>query len=148
MGTYRKKPVVVQAVRWTGQGHREMWNFLTGKTDEYMETSGEHFYIDHTQVEGGLIIKTHEGDMVANIGDYVIKEPLPTGDRLFYPCKPDFFKKTYEEVEVTEGPTDWIGKALSIYTDLHQIMDKFTPEEMKEFEDGVETINLLQSCIG
>ena len=34
---YRKKPVVVEAALWTGNNHREMWDFLTGKPDQYIE---------------------------------------------------------------------------------------------------------------
>lgn len=39
-----------------------------------------------------MTIKTLEGDMVASIGDYIIKGVK--GE--FYPCKPDIFKQTYE----------------------------------------------------
>lgn len=92
---YRKKPVVIEAVQWTGLNHREMWNFLTGKTDDYIEPSGDNFYIDHSKVAGGLIIKTLEGEHIASIGDYIIKG---VSDE-FYPCKADIFVKTYEPVE-------------------------------------------------
>lgn len=94
---YRKKPVVIEAIQWTGDNQREMFDFLTNgeKKDEYMEPYGEHFYIDHQKVKGGLVIKTLEGDSVANIGDYIIKGIA--GE--FYPCKPDIFKKTYEVAE-------------------------------------------------
>lgn len=40
-------------------------------------------------------IKTSEGDMPASEGDYIIKGM--SGE--FYPCSPDIFKATYEEVE-------------------------------------------------
>ena len=41
-------------------------------------------------------IKTLEGVMHANIGDFII-----TGvNGEIYPCKPDIFEKTYEKVEV------------------------------------------------
>jgi hypothetical protein len=36
-----------------------------------------------------------EGEHLANIGDYIIRGVH--GE--FYPCKPDIFKETYEEVE-------------------------------------------------
>lgn len=39
-------------------------------------------------------IETLEGTMRANVGDYIIKGI--NGE--FYPCKPDIFMKTYEEV--------------------------------------------------
>ena len=46
--------------------------------------------------DGGtkMIIKTLEGNMAANIGDYVIKGVK--GE--IYPCKPDIFNMTYEQV--------------------------------------------------
>lgn len=94
---YRKKPVVIEAIQWTGENQREMFDFLTNseKKDEYMEAFGEHFRIDHAAVKGGLVIKTLEGNHLANIGDYIIKGVA--GE--FYPCKPDIFEKTYEVAE-------------------------------------------------
>ena len=92
---YRKKPVVIEAVQWTGENHREIWDFLTGKTGERMTASGDNSYIDHSKVKGGLIIKTLEGEHIASIGDFIIKGI--SGE--FYPCKPDIFEKTYEAVD-------------------------------------------------
>lgn len=92
---YKKKPIVIEAVKWDGKNHREMWNFLTGKADDYISANGDNFYIDHEKVNGGLIIKTLEGEHIANIGDYIIKGVK--GE--FYPCKPDIFELTYEEAE-------------------------------------------------
>ena len=42
-----------------------------------------------------LHIKTLEGTMTADLGDWIIKGV--NGE--FYPCKPDIFDKTYEAVE-------------------------------------------------
>lgn len=94
---YRKKPVVIDAVQWTGTNHREMFDFLTDYqcTDQYMPAEGKNFYIDHWKVPGGLVIKTLEGEHLASIGDYIIRGVH--GE--FYPCKQDIFKETYEEVE-------------------------------------------------
>lgn len=44
--------------------------------------------------QGKLLIETLEGTMEASQGDYIIKGI--NGE--FYPCKPDIFEKTYEEV--------------------------------------------------
>ena len=95
---YRKKPVVIDAVQWTGENKREMFDFLMEYhcTDQYMSAEGKNFYIDNQKVPGGLVIKTLEGEHLANIGDYIIKGVH--GE--FYPCKPDIFKETYEEVVV------------------------------------------------
>lgn len=95
MNRYRKKPVVIEAVLWTGKNHREMWNFLTGKVDEYMTAYEDTFYIDHDKVVGGLIIRTRAGEQAANIGDYIIKNDA--GE--FFPCRPDIFEATYERMD-------------------------------------------------
>lgn len=41
-----------------------------------------------------FLIKTLEGDMLAEVGNYVIKGI--SGE--FYVCKPDIFEKSYEEL--------------------------------------------------
>ena len=97
MAKFRKKPVVIESVQWTGGNHREMFDFLSFKQgeNEYMTAQGAYFYIDHSKVEGGLVIKTLEGEHLASIGDWIIKGV--NGE--FYPCKPEIFIKTYEKVE-------------------------------------------------
>ena len=82
MPKYRKKPVVIEAVQWTGNN-----------IDEIEALGGLRDY--HYYPGGKLIIHTLEGDMRAPIGDYIIKGV----DGEFYPCKPDIFEKTYEIVE-------------------------------------------------
>jgi hypothetical protein len=105
---YKKKPVVIDAVQWTGENHREMFDFLTENAfdKDLMQMSAEHFYIDHSKVEGGLVIKTLEGEHLASIGDFIIRGVK--GE--YYPCKPDIFEQTYEQFE--EGPVksemDWL----------------------------------------
>lgn len=48
------------------------------------------------KLECPVIIKTLEGVMVGNTGDYLIRGL----EGEFYPCKPDIFLKTYEKVKV------------------------------------------------
>lgn len=50
--------------------------------------------IEAYKTDKPVIIKTLEGDMKASVGDYIITGV--NGEQ--YPCKPDIFKKTYEEV--------------------------------------------------
>ena len=76
---YRKKPVVVEAIQWTGDN-----------TSEIMKWVGDRAYFRDT-----LCIKTLEGDHRASVRDYIIKGIK--GE--FYPCKPDIFEKTYEPRE-------------------------------------------------
>ena len=53
---YRKKPVVVDAVQWTGENQREMFDFLTDHKlmNDYMTASGKNFYVDHL-VKAGTV---------------------------------------------------------------------------------------------
>ena len=89
---YRKKPVEIEALQWSGGNHRDMFNFLGGDNSEPMKTDGENFYIDHSKVHGGLVIKTLEGEHIASVGDMIIKGV----EGEYYPCKPDVFETTYE----------------------------------------------------
>jgi DNA-directed RNA polymerase subunit RPC12/RpoP len=75
-----------------------MFDFLTQDTfkNETMEISDKHFYIDRHN-DGGLVIKTLEGEHLATIGDYIIRGVQ--GE--YYPCKEDIFLQTYEKVEDT-----------------------------------------------
>ena len=95
MPKYRKKPVVIDAMKWDGSDHRGMFKFLDGDFKSHLATYGNNFYIDHSKVYGGLIIKTLEGEHIATIGDYIIKGVQ--GE--LYPCKPDIFELTYEPIE-------------------------------------------------
>jgi hypothetical protein len=78
---YRKKPVVIEAVQWTGDNANEVAWFAEGKAI---------LGVFHD----GFDIHTLEGVMRANVGDYIIKGV--NGE--FYPCKPGIFEKTYEKV--------------------------------------------------
>ena len=51
--------------------------------------------IEAYQTDKEQIIHTLEGDMKADVGDYIITGVK--GEQ--YPCKPDVFEQTYEPVE-------------------------------------------------
>lgn len=82
---YRKKPVVVEAVQWTGENHAEMCEFIDSEAFDIIP-----------RIE--LVVHTLEGDHHASPGDYIIKGV--NGE--FYPCKPDIFAKTYESSTLTQ----------------------------------------------
>lgn len=77
---YKKKPVVISAVKWDGSNLQEITTFTDNKAVVKNNT---------------LIISTLEGNMVADIGSYIIKGVK--GE--YYPCKGDIFEDTYEEVK-------------------------------------------------
>lgn len=89
----RKKPVVVEAVLWTGENLEEVIT-LTGLHESAKKWSWDD-YCDVVREEG-LKIFTLEGSMLASIGDYIIKGV--NGE--CYPCKPDIFAKTYEDYDL------------------------------------------------
>lgn len=60
--------------------------------------------IEAYQTDKEMIIQTLEGPMHASVGDWII-----TGIRgEQYPCKPDVFDRTYEEVPIDTPITDYI----------------------------------------
>jgi hypothetical protein len=91
MAKFRKKPVDIEAIKWEGHNLKECIEFL-GK-----------FYAGHMaerRIDGfsQITVKTSEGNMAANVGDYLIKEPFDN-IRGFYPCKPNIFWLTYDAVD-------------------------------------------------
>ena len=83
MAKYRKKPVEVEAVQWTGKNLKQIADFLG------------RWPFPRKYVPSQIAIERLEGTMHASVGDYIIKGV--NGE--FYPCKPDIFEKTYERVE-------------------------------------------------
>jgi hypothetical protein len=82
---FRKKPVVVEAVLWTGHNLYEVLAFCPGSA--------------LVGSDGGLLsgtklihVPTIDNYGYADVGDYIIKGVQ--GE--FYPCKPDIFHATYE----------------------------------------------------
>ena len=75
---YRKRPVIIDAVKWDGN------------LDELEELGP--FQNAVSLNSNDLKIETLEGEMIARIGDYVIRGVKAE----LYPCKPDIFEATYE----------------------------------------------------
>lgn len=85
MSKFRKKPVVIEAIRLpergeSGQKVADLFDFINGCEWELSKD--------------GLKITTLEGVMLASPGDWIIRGVK--GE--YYPCKPDIFAATYEPV--------------------------------------------------
>lgn len=79
---YRRKPVVIDAIQWTGYNYAEIFEFTEGNawpTHSHSDT---------------LAVSTLEGEMMATKGCYIIRDM--NGD--YFPCQEDIFNKTYEQV--------------------------------------------------
>jgi hypothetical protein len=78
MAKFRKLPVEIEAVQFTGQNMGEIKAFCQ---DAFLTTYGPR-------------IRTLEGEMNISFDDWIIKGVA--GE--FYPCKSDIFEQTYETV--------------------------------------------------
>lgn len=83
MSMYRKRPIVVEAVQFTGDNCIEIIRFMGGPWT--------NLALHNTD---SPVIHTLEGEMTASPGDWIIRGVK--GE--FYPCKPDVFTQTYEPV--------------------------------------------------
>lgn len=86
MAKFRKKPVVIEAIRWNGSGSDYV---------EIKEMDGANGGGSIDIRDGALYIETLEGSMRADVGDWIIRGVK--GE--LYPCKPDIFAATYELVQ-------------------------------------------------
>ena len=112
---YRKKPVVINAIQWTGKN--------TDEVKELAFTSTCKITVNYDSI----CIETLEGLMSAKIGDWIIKGIKNE----LYPCNPDVFAATYELVE----PTTRIGSNQG----SSRISSVAIPESV--FKDTIETSN-------
>lgn len=83
MGMYRKKPVVIEALRWDGTNVDAILGLALASAS---------LRRPYSNTNKSLIIETLEGEMTASLGDWIIKGVK--GE--IYPCKPDIFDATYE----------------------------------------------------
>ena len=79
MPKFRKKPVEIEAFRFTGRKDYPAWFRLHPMSRDYGDFAE---------------INTLEGTMIVEIGDWVI---LGVKSEI-YPCKDDIFQMTYEPV--------------------------------------------------
>lgn len=93
MAKYRKKPVVVDAIKFDKESR------VSGLADEFVSDINEDceilYRFDKNDIHTPIyFVRTLEGDMDITEGDYLIKGIK----KEIYPCKPDIFEQTYEKV--------------------------------------------------
>ena len=93
MAKYRKKPVAIEAFKFY---HDNMPDWFMDKVSDSTVTLINCNYREYPigSNKAYCLIETLEGTHKCNEGDYVIKGVK--GE--LYPCKPDIFEMTYEEV--------------------------------------------------
>ena len=77
---FRKKPVIIDAIQYTGINVKETISFTNETAKKTMSDN--------------IIILTLEGDLIAKPGDWIIRGVK--GE--FYPCRADIFNLTYEKM--------------------------------------------------
>ena len=87
---YRKKPVVIEAIQYTGDNIHVVMDFVKKLSDK----DNNECMIYNVIAGNEYSIMTLEGNMKISKNDYVIRGVQ--GE--FYPCKPDIFELTYEVV--------------------------------------------------
>lgn len=95
MSKFRKKPVVVEAVQFTGNNAYEILRLMPKDKKSTLVVSsspGRNGRLSRTS----LHVMTLEGLMKVSPGDWVIRGVA--GE--LYPCKPDIFAATYEPADV------------------------------------------------
>jgi hypothetical protein len=108
--TYRKLPIEVQGLKWTGTNVHEMRDFVGKRgarnsqdpeTGVWLGSSGEWNFLTPVEISGimesSAIVwdSVQRGWIPVNIGDTILKGV--SGE--FYPISEDVLRKTYEEVK-------------------------------------------------
>ena len=102
---YRKKPVVIEAMRFDTSSYSAMTEVARwcgglicseAKASDWTDVAYWLDIPDNLEADAGQAgIPTLEGVMKASPGDYIIRGVQ--GE--FYPCKPNIFEDTYEVVD-------------------------------------------------
>jgi hypothetical protein len=85
---YRKKPIVIEAIQFTGWNQDEVLAFAIPDLSKEACRAAKTMKLP-------VVIETLEGNMTATPGDWIIRGIK--GE--CYPCAPDVFALTYEPVE-------------------------------------------------
>ncbi|WP_267244379.1 hypothetical protein [Streptomyces sp. PR69] len=92
MPRYRKRPIEIDAIQWTGDNINAVMDFMHPQEPVHVNSLSHMRFTDADELVG---IQTLEGLMVAGIGDWIVRGVR--GE--LYPCKPDIFAETYEPTD-------------------------------------------------
>jgi hypothetical protein len=135
MTRFRKKPVVIEAVR----------NNDLGAVQTFLGADNRNLGWSRNDRTGVVNIVTLEGTMRADWGDWIVRGVQ--GE--FYPVKPDIFAQTYEPIEAPpETPTPSLPQQIkALQSKLREQiahhekhMDGLTPDWHEGMRDAYETV--------
>lgn len=122
MGKYIKKPVVIEAFQYDGDFKNSDGKYYVPKWAVHAFHLDDLFF-DSKTGPGALYVRTLEGNMLVNVGDYIIKGIQ--GE--IYPCKPDIFEQTYAKA----------GEPQLLYT-------RWAPDEVVKIYDEAGLVEELK----
>ena len=99
--THTKKPVSVRAFFFNGNIDYLDQDQVNAKLIQCDNTFDDCIHCKHP-IESHAYIETISGEAVVCPGDYVINNPQFPDD--YYPCKPDIFESTYDNIEHKTSP--------------------------------------------
>lgn len=103
MPHFRKKPVVIEAFQMTEARRMDNSEWPSWLHEAWNKERGEAGALSRVDMDAllpdTLLINTLEGVHIVSWGDWIIRGVK--GE--LYPCKPDIFAATYEEVPTPEG---------------------------------------------
>ena len=126
---YRKKPLIVTAVQWTGDNLMEVTAFMKNQTlEEFKANLNEKDWSEYetTISTCGLTITDN---IFVFLNDYIIKGI----NEEFYPCDSEIFNKTYTLIGNESG-----SKKITLLGDRILV-------RLKELDDQVEGFNIVRS---
>jgi hypothetical protein len=87
--TFRKKPVEIQAMQWTGSNGEPLHAWMKG---DFQQTAshGQFTGKDYTAM---IWVAANDNWSRIETGEWVLRD-----SKGFYPCKADVFAETYDEV--------------------------------------------------
>ena len=130
---YRKKPIVIEAFQMTEARRSDNSEWPSWLSQAWQRDPGENaLWIDPDDpAREKLVVGTLEGVHRVTWGDYIIQGVQ--GE--LYPCKPDIFEATYDEMEATV-------RAMPICPDCGCNLTEVTIEP--ESGDGVYYVYICQ----
>lgn len=115
MSAYRKKPVVIEAVQYEGEGNMA----ANSGVPDWLWDALEQGVAAMTNGGDPMVIHTLEGDYVCSPGDWIIRGVK--GE--LYPCKPDIFEATYDTVDSALPQAQTSDQIqVQIFTRIHEGM--------------------------
>lgn len=89
---FKKKPVQVQAMQWTGDNINALWDWIGASWLFGPLPQGDP--LAESGRPARLFVAANDGWLDLTIGEWIIKDASG-----FYPCLPDRFSETYEPVK-------------------------------------------------